>query len=78
MTQHETPTGELKMTTREASLVTLSSKMMLTVSQAVALPLTIEIAARKVGMSEGQMIDAAMSNGALCQYLANACRVAVS
>lgn len=66
------------MTTREQNLVNLARKMMLTIAQSVALPTTITVASQKVGMTEAQMIDAAMGNSALCQYLANACRMAVA
>lgn len=66
------------MTSRETSLVNLARKMMLTAKQTIALPTTITVAAGKVGMNEADMIAAALSNSALCQYLANACRVAMA
>lgn len=56
------------------SLETLARKMMLTPSQAVALPATIDCAASAMGMNRPQMLMQCVGNPALCEYLASICR----
>lgn len=56
------------------SLETLARKMMLTPSQAVALPATVDCAAKSLGMNRQQMILQCVSNNAVCEYLASICR----
>lgn len=62
------------MTTNEKSMVTLASKMMLTPSQAVALPAAIEVVAKTMKASESQAIFALMTNSAAREYVAGICR----
>lgn len=59
---------------RVDSLATLARKMMLTPAQAVALPLTIEVAARKLGWGEARMVAECFDNPRLAEYLASVCR----
>lgn len=56
------------------TLESVARKMMLTPSQAVALPATIDCAASAMGMSRGQMISECFANPAVCEYLASICR----
>lgn len=65
------PTGEVSMTNRFASLAAL---MGLDPLAAVALPTTIEVAARKAGMATAAMLAECEGNAALRDYLARICR----
>ena len=56
------------------NLVTLAKKMMLTPSQAVALPEVISSAAQKCGMSEAALVASCFDNGQVRDYLASVCR----
>lgn len=63
------------MTDAQATRLSIvARKMMLTASQAVALPSVISKAASGQGMSEDALIDACMNNAGVCQYLASVCR----
>ncbi|MDH4051597.1 MAG: hypothetical protein OEU93_08460 [Rubrivivax sp.] len=57
-----------------STLATLASIMMLTPSQAVALPSAVSVSACKLGMSEAEFIGHLQRNGALRSYVAQACR----
>lgn len=59
---------------RTESLAVLARKMMLTFSQAVALPAVIERAALSLEMTEAATIETAMGNSQVCEYLASICR----
>lgn len=63
--------GEVAMT---ASLVSLAAQMGLNPLAAVALPVTIEVAARKAGMSQRAMVAECADNAPLRDYLAGICR----
>jgi rRNA pseudouridine-1189 N-methylase Emg1 (Nep1/Mra1 family) len=52
----------------------LAKKMMLTPTQAVALPEVVTSAARECKMSEQQIIQSCYENGAVREYLASICR----
>lgn len=65
------------MTTRENKLVTLARKMMLTPTQAIALPTAITVMATRLEMAEDAAIDTLMSNMAAAQYIAGLCRNAI-
>ncbi len=65
------------MTDRLNTLATLARKMMLTPAQAVALPETIAVAARKMSMAESAIVRACYDNPAVCEYLASICRKVV-
>lgn len=56
------------------NLVVLAKKMMLTPSQAVALPAVVTSAARECKMSEHQIIFRCFDDGAVREYLASVCR----
>jgi hypothetical protein len=58
----------------EEVLVRLAMLMHLTPTQAVALPLTIEVAASKVGYTESDLIAAACEKPAVLDFLAGICR----
>ena len=58
------------------NLVVLAKKMMLTPSQAVALPAVITSAAKECRMSEHQIIVRCFDDGAVREYLASVCRKA--
>lgn len=59
--------------TRTTALAALAALMGLTPAHAVALPTVIEVAARKVGMSQPAMIAEAAINKPLRDYLAQIC-----
>lgn len=56
------------------SLASLAASMNLSPVAAVALPTTVEVAARKVGMSAAEMLFQAHQNARLRDYLAQVCR----
>ena len=56
----------------------LAMKMALTPAEAVALPTVIEVAAVKVGLSKNNMLQSALRNPELCQYLAGVCRETIA
>lgn len=62
------------MTARQTALVSLAAQMGLTPREAVALPVTIEVAARKISWPESKMLWEAANNAALREYLASICR----
>jgi len=55
------------------ALASLASFMGLSVTAAVALPTALEVAARKIGMSESQMMWEINKNAALRAYIAKVC-----
>lgn len=55
------------------ALASLASLMGLSVTAAVALPTAVEVAARKVGMSESQMMWEMNKNAALRAHIAKVC-----
>jgi hypothetical protein len=59
---------------KQMHMVILAKKMMLTPSQAVALPQVITSAARECKMSEQQIIQSCYENGEVRDYLASICR----
>lgn len=61
-----------------SALKSLAQMMGLEPADAIALPTTIEVSARKVGMSKDQMVRECLSNEALRDYLAGICRNAIS
>lgn len=62
------------MTEREKTLVTLAAKMMLTPRQAIVLPATIEVAARKCRMDEFDLMAQLMTKTEARDYFASVCR----
>ena len=64
----------MDMNDRIQTLATIARKMMLTASQAIALPAVIERAAAGQGMAESEMLAHCMNNGGVCEYLASICR----
>lgn len=62
--------------TRINTLAALAALMGLTPAQAVALPVTVTVSARKVGMTEAAMIAELAVNAPLRKYLAEVCATA--
>ena len=60
------------------SLSLLASLMNLTASEAVALPAVSDVACAKAGMGRDELVHNCISNCALRDYLASACRTAVA
>lgn len=63
---------------RTETLAVIASMMMLTPTQAVALPATVTNAAGKVNMTEDEFIAQMKRNGALRDYIASVCRKVMS
>ncbi len=76
------PTGSLQRagllkvppTTRERVLVELAILARLTPAQATVLPTVLEVAARKIGMSEVALISDLTENRPALEYIASVCR----
>jgi len=62
------------MTSRTASLVSFAAAYRLTAAEAVALPTVLEVASRKGGISESEMLWKMHTNKPLGEYLASICR----
>ena len=56
------------------ALAFLAQRMALTPKDAIALPTVVKVAANKMGWKQTKMIDAAMNNAPLRDYLAKICR----
>jgi hypothetical protein len=56
------------------TLATLAHKMMLTVTQAVALPAVIDTAAESQNITRDAMISHCTRSSEVCEYLASICR----
>mgnify|MGYP003423356045 FL=1 len=59
------------------ALLLLASLMNLTASEAIALPTVVEVACAKTGVGRDELVHNCISNVALREYLANACRIAM-
>jgi hypothetical protein len=57
-----------------SNLTLLATAMKLSPAEAVALPTCIEVAARKVGLSQPALVSQAIYNVPLRDYLAGVCR----
>ena len=64
----------MTMTDRIQTIALIARKMMLTASQAVALPTVLERAASGQGMSESAMMQHCINNAGVREYLASVCR----
>lgn len=60
------------------ALLPLATMMDLLPHEGIALATVITVAARKTGLSEAAMVSEALSNGPLRDYLAGACRKAMT
>ncbi len=56
------------------TLATLAHKMMLTPAQAIALPDTLDVAAKSVKMTRAEMVAICVAKPRVCEYLASICR----
>jgi hypothetical protein len=64
--------------TRTSKLVTLAQYMQLSQADAVALPTVITVSAGKVGMTEDDMLNEAVINKPLRDYLVELCKTTMA
>jgi hypothetical protein len=69
---------EVLMALSSSALLPLAQMMGLEPADAIALPIVMEVAARKAGTTQDRVMFECFGNVALRDYLANACRHAIA